>query len=112
MSERAGSPVPITSLRVGRTVVGAATATVDDDGLTINVRIDAEERALRLRFNTIDLVQTSGDEVDIVVRDGRHVLFTAPDHLRDELFGRSRALPELMRIAIQHLPATVNSGGN
>src|SRR5690348_9389951 len=97
MSDRSHGPIAITALRVGRTDVGAATVSVDDDGLTINVRIDGEDRALRLRFSTIDVVHVSGDDVDIVVRDGRHVLFTAPPGFRDELFGRSRALPELTR---------------
>jgi hypothetical protein len=97
MSERAHGPVSITSLRVGRTDVGAATAAVDDEALTIVVRIDAEDRPLRLRFSTIDVVQVAGDDVDIVVRDGRHVLFTAPADLRDALFDRARSLPELTR---------------
>jgi hypothetical protein len=97
MSERTHGPMPITSLRVGRSDVGAATVAVDDDGLTINVRIEGEERALRLRFSSIDVVHVADDDVDIVVRDGRHVLFTAPADLRDELFDRSRALPELTR---------------
>lgn len=97
MSERTNGPIAISALRVGRTDVGAAVASVDDDGLTINVRIDGDDRALRLRFSSIDVVHVSGDEIDIVVRDGRHVLFTAPAGLREELFTRSRALPELTR---------------
>jgi hypothetical protein len=97
MSEHAPAPVSITALRVGRTDVGPAAASVDDDALTIVVRIDAEERSLRLRLASIDVVTVSGEEVDIMVRDGRHVLFRAPDALRDQLFERSRALPELTR---------------
>jgi len=97
MVERTHGPIPITSLRVGRTDVGAATASIEDDALTIFVRIEGEEKALRLRFSGIDVVRVNGDDVDIVVRDGRHVLFTAPSALRDELFARVRALPELTR---------------
>jgi hypothetical protein len=97
MGEHAHAPIPITSLRVGRTDVGAATASVDDDALTIFVRIEEEEKALRLRFATIDAVRVDGENVDIVVRDGRHVLFAGPAELRQDLFARSRALPELTR---------------
>jgi hypothetical protein len=97
MSERTHGPFPITSLRVGRTDVGAATVAVDDDGLTINVRIEGDDRALRLRFATIDVVNVTDETVDIVVRDGRHVLFAAPAEVREDLFARSRALPELTR---------------
>jgi hypothetical protein len=97
MVERAHGPIPISSLRVGRTDVGAATAAIEDDSLTIFVRIESEEKALRLRFSNIDVVQIDGDEVDIVVRDGRHVLFSAPAALRNELDARVRALPELTR---------------
>jgi hypothetical protein len=97
MAECAHGPIPITSLRVGRTDVGTASASVDDDSLTIFVRIESEMKALRLRFTTIDSVTISGDDVDILVRDGRHVLFTAPATLRDDLFARARALPELTR---------------
>jgi hypothetical protein len=97
MVERVHGPTPISSLRVGRTDVGDATAAIEDDSLTIFVRIESEEKALRLRFSSIDVVQVNGDDVDIVVRDGRHVLFRAPATLRNELFARARALPELTR---------------
>src|SRR3982751_3680059 len=97
MAERAHGPIPISSLRVGRTDLGVANASVDDDSLTIFVRIETEMKALRLRSTSIDSVSISGDDVDILVRDGRHVLFTAPAALRDDLFARSRALPELTR---------------
>ncbi|HEY4306441.1 MAG TPA: hypothetical protein VGM82_18345 [Gemmatimonadaceae bacterium] len=97
MSERAHEAIPITVLRVGRTDVGAATASIEDETLTIFVRIDDEDKALRLRFSTIDVVQVTGDEVDIVVRDGRHVTFAAPGELREQLMSRTRALPELTR---------------
>lgn len=97
MGERTHGRIPISSLRVGRTDVGAATASVEDDSLTIVVRIDSDEKALRLRFSSIDAVRINGDDVDIVVRDGRHVLFSAPAELRDDLVARARALPELTR---------------
>jgi hypothetical protein len=97
MAERAHAGIPITSLRVGRTDVGSAIASIEDDALTIFVRVDGDDRALRLRFSTIDVVHVTGADVDIVVRDGRHVLFAAPPEFRDELFTRTRAIPELTR---------------
>jgi hypothetical protein len=97
MGERTHGPVPITSLRVGRTDVGAATAMVDDDLLTLLVRVESEERSLRLRFAAIDSMHVAGEEIDLVVRDGTHVTLTAPADLRHELLGRCRSVPELTR---------------
>ena len=97
MGEHSHALIPISSLRVGRTDVGAATASVEDDSLMIFVRIESDEKALRLRFSSIDIVRISGDNLDIVVRDGRHVVFSASPEFRDDLFARSRALPELTR---------------
>ena len=97
MGDRTHGPVPISSLRIGRTDVGAATAMLDDDGLTLSVRVEHEERLLRLRFATIDKVHVAGDEIDLVVRDGRHVMLAASPALRNELLGRCRSIPELTR---------------
>lgn len=97
MRERTQGPTPVTSLRVGRTDVGAATATIDDDVLTLIVRVEAEERPLRLRFTSIDSVHVTADEIDLVVRDGTHVVIGGSPELRNELLGRCRSLPEMMR---------------
>lgn len=97
MGDRTHGPAPISSLRIGRTDVGAATAVIDDDALTLGVRVEAEERSLRVRFAAIDSVHVAGDEIDIVVRDGTHVMLVAPTEMRNELLGRCRAIPELTR---------------
>lgn len=96
MSERSEF-VPVTALRVGRTDVGAARCAMDDEALTLIVRIDSEERSLRLRFATIDSAQTAGAELTLVLRDGTRVSLDAPASFHDELFSRFRALPELTR---------------
>jgi hypothetical protein len=97
MGDRTHGPVPISSLRVGRTDVGAATAMIDDDALTLVVRAEREERSLRVRFATVDSVHVAGDEIDLVIRDGTHVMLAAPPALRNELLGRCRSIPELTR---------------
>ena len=97
MTERTHGPVPITSLRVGRTDLGAATAVIDDEALILTVRVEGNERGLRLRFANVDSVHGSGEEIDLVVRDGTHVTITAPEDVRKEIVGRCRALPELTR---------------
>jgi hypothetical protein len=97
MTERAPGSIAVTSLRVGRTDVGAAAAVVNDDALVLAVCIESEERSLRLRFASIDSVHVSGDEIDLVVRDGTHVVIVAPTELRDAVLDRCRSLPELTR---------------
>jgi hypothetical protein len=97
MSERALGPLPISALRVGRTDVGAATAMLDDDALTLVVRVETEERPLRLRLAAIDSLQATGDELALVLRDGTRVSLVATAALRDAVLDRCRSLPELTR---------------
>lgn len=103
-TERAASPVshslgpePLSGLRVGRTDVGAASAQLDDDVLTITVRIESEERSLRIRLSTIDSARRSGDELELVLRDGTRVALVTAPAFRDAILDRCRSLPELTR---------------
>src|SRR5262245_22048363 len=97
MPERVHGPVQVSALRVGRTDVGAATALMDDDALTLVVRVESEERSLR--FATIDSVRRAGDDLELIVRDGTRVSLSAPPEssLADDLLGRCRSIPELTR---------------
>jgi hypothetical protein len=96
MLERLG-PITVTALRVGRTEVGAASATLDDDALTLVVRVEQEERPLRLRLASIDSVHRSGEELELVLRDGTRVSLIASGDFREALIDRCRTLPELTR---------------
>jgi hypothetical protein len=97
MGDRTHGPVEITSLRVGRTDLGVASAVIDDEALILTVRVEGNERGLRLRFANVDTVHAVGNEVDLVVRDGTHVTITAPEDVRREIAGRCRSVPELTR---------------
>jgi hypothetical protein len=99
MSERVLGPVDIPALRIGRTDVGAAKGLIEDDSLVLTVRLEGVERNLRIRFASIDSVHRTGDEIELVVRDGTRVSISAPpgSALASELLGRCRSLPELTR---------------
>jgi hypothetical protein len=97
MSDRAHGPVQITSLRVGRTDLGGASAVIDDESLILTVRVEGNERGLRLRFANVDTVHAGGEEIDLVIRDGTHVTITAAEDVRAEIAGRCRSVPELTR---------------
>src|SRR5689334_11996930 len=99
MSERVLGPVDIPALRIGRTDVGAAKGLIEEDALVLTVRLEEVERNLRIRFASIDSIHRSGDEIELVVRDGSQVSISAPSGsaLVDEIVGRCRALPELTR---------------
>jgi hypothetical protein len=99
MNERVHGPVEVPALRIGRTDVGAATALVEDDALTLSVRVEGAERTLRIRFTAIDSIHSTSEELELVVRDGTRVTIAAPagSSFSDELLGRCRTLPELTR---------------
>lgn len=99
MSERVLGPVDIPALRIGRTDVGSAKGLIEDDALVLAVRVEGEERTLRLRYASIDSIHRTGDEIELVVRDGSRVSIWAPSDsvLASELLGRCRSLPELTR---------------
>ena len=98
MIDRARGPVALTATRVGRAELGAATAAVDDDVLTI-ARSAAEEAPLRVRLANIDGVSSSEGQVAVALRDGTRLTLICESHaeLRDDLLARCRALPELTR---------------
>lgn len=97
MTESALGPVSVTALRVGRTDVGAASAVLDDDALTLTVRVEAEERPLRLRLTSIDSAHRAGDELELILRDGTRVSLVAEGAFREAILDRCRSLPELTR---------------
>lgn len=99
MAERALGPVEVRALRIGRTDVGAATAVIDDEALTLVVRAEPEEKRLRLRFVNIDSVHRAGDELELVLRDGTRVSIVAVtgSSFSDDLLDRCRSVPELTR---------------
>lgn len=98
MVDRARGPIQVGALRIGRTEVGAATALLDDDALTLVRAMESEERPIRLRLSSIDSLHGSGDEIDLVLRDGTHVTIVSPESgLRDDLLDRCRSIPELTR---------------
>jgi hypothetical protein len=101
MSERARGSIEITALRIEKTDVGAATAVIDAELLTLVVRSRAgqEERPLRLKLAAIDSAQLSGDRLALALRNGTHVSIASPEAaaLRDDIFARCRALPEMTR---------------
>jgi hypothetical protein len=98
MIHRARGPVPLTATRVGPTDLGAATAAIDDDALTIVAPAD-EDAPLRVRLTNIDGVASSAGQLSIALRDGTRLTLVcdAPLELHDELLVRCRALPELTR---------------
>ena len=104
MTDRAASPVshslgpePLSALRVGRTDVGSASAQLDDDVLTITVRVESEERSLRIRLATIDSARLSGNELELILRDGTRVMLVAAPEFREAILDQCRSLPELTR---------------
>lgn len=98
MTDRVRTPVSLTTLRIGRTDLGAATALLDDDALTLVVHVEMDEKPFRVRLATIDSIHAAGQETELVLRDGTRVVIAAVDSaLRDDLLLRCRALPELTR---------------
>ncbi len=91
--------IAIAALRVDRANAGPATAVFDDDLVTFFVRVNNEDRPMRLRFVAIDGLELAREELVLALRDGRRVTLSSSDAdaLREELLRRCRALPELTR---------------
>lgn len=91
----------MSALRVGRTDLGAGTAALDDDALTITIRAGGTsgERALRLRLAQLDAASLVDGELSLALHDGTRVAIaaSAAGELLDEILARCRALPELTR---------------
>jgi hypothetical protein len=99
MIDHARGPVLLTATHVGRTDLGAATAAIDDEALTIIPNQSADETSVRVRLSNIDGVSSSQGELSIALHDGTRLTLTcdAPLELHDDLLVRCRALPELTR---------------
>lgn len=105
MIERTRRPVAVSTLRVGRTDVGAGTAVLDDDLLTIAIGgagapgASGAERTLRVRLAQIDAASLAGDDLSLALHDGTRITLVSPGagELLDQIVGRCRALPELTR---------------
>jgi len=98
-SEHSHTPIAIAALRVGRAEAGAATAVFEDDLVTFIVRVEHEDRPMRLRFVAIESVEHARDQVVLALRDGREVTLISSEGetLREEILRRCRTLPELTR---------------
>src|SRR5579884_2655754 len=94
MSERV---FQLAALRVGRTNVGEAMLTIDDDALVLVVRADREERALRVPLSTIDRLQAGDTEIALALRDGSSIGVESAPHLLDEIVAHCQSVPELTR---------------
>lgn len=97
MIDRAVGTKFVVAARVGRTDLGEATVTVDEDSLLIVGGSTGAERSARVLLASVDAVETSGGEVIVLLRDGRSVTFYASGalELREEILARCRVLPEL-----------------
>jgi hypothetical protein len=98
MIDGARGPVTITATRVGRAELGASTAAVDDEVLTI-AKTSVEGAPLRVRLVNIERVSSSEGQLAIALRDGTRLTLICDSHaeLHDDLLTRCRALPELTR---------------
>jgi hypothetical protein len=99
MIDRARGPVPLTATRIGRTELGAASAAIDDEALTIVAPASGDEPSLRVRLANIDGLSAASGQLSIALRDGTQLTLVCEAHLElhDELLVRCRALPELTR---------------
>lgn len=101
MTDRPRGPVPVTAARVGRTDLGAGSAAVDDDALTIVIRGSNGERPIKVPLAMLDgaVLSRAADELSIALRDGTRITLVSAGsrQLREDLFVQCRALPELTR---------------
>jgi hypothetical protein len=65
MIDRARGTVPLTATRVGPTDLGAATAAIDDESLTIVAPTAGDEASLRVRLSSIDGVSAAAGQLSI-----------------------------------------------
>jgi len=99
MIDRLRGTVALTAIRLGRQDLGAATAAVDDEALTIVAQTTGDDAPLRVRLTSIDDLSAAGGQLTIALRDGTRLTLVCEAHadLRDDLLVRCRALPELTR---------------
>lgn len=84
-------------LRIGRTDIGEAVLTIDDDTLVFVVRADRDERALRVPLASIDTLRSDDAEIALTLRDGTTIHLDATPGLLNEIVARCYAIPELTR---------------
>ena len=98
MIDRGGrGPVQLSAVRIGRTDLGAGTATIDDEALSVATESSRDDAPLRVRLGSIDAVSLSGNELTLSLRDGTYITVVS-EHasgLRDNLLAHCRTLPEL-----------------
>ncbi len=99
MSDRARGPVRLSATRIGRTKLGPALATIDDEALTVAPESASDDAPLRIRLASIDGVSLADDELTISLRDGTRIALVSEhaSKLRDDVLVRCRVLPELTR---------------
>ncbi|HEX3865425.1 MAG TPA: hypothetical protein VHV78_01690 [Gemmatimonadaceae bacterium] len=85
--------------RIGRTDLGQAALTVDDDALNVLARNAPDERTIRVELASIEGVYVDGNEVTVPLRDGTRLVLVADwaPRLRETILGRCMTLPELTR---------------
>jgi len=99
MTTRVLGPVPATGVRVGRTNLGAGTVRLDDDTITVAVRSTADEQAVRIGVDSVESVDVTGNDLNLVLRDGTRVVIESPSaaQFAKDVLTRCRAIPELTR---------------
>jgi hypothetical protein len=94
MSERVFS---LGALRIGRTDVGGAVLTIDDDALVFVVRGEHDEPPMRVAHAAIDTMHATAAEVTLTLRDGTTIVIDPQPSLADELVAHCQTVPELTR---------------
>jgi hypothetical protein len=94
MSERVFS---LGALRVGRSDLGEAVLTIDDDALVFALRGERDEQPLRIAHQTIDALRYTMSAIALTLRDGTTVSVDNQPHLADEIISRCQSVPELTR---------------
>jgi hypothetical protein len=99
MIDRVRGLIQLTAVRVGKTDLGAATAAIDDEALTIVAQASGDDTPLRVRLTNIDGVSSTGGQLRIALRDGTRLMLECDAHLElhDDILVRCRVLPELTR---------------
>ena len=99
MIARSAASIPLNAVRIGRTDVGAAVATIDDEAMIIVISGDGHDRPLRIRFDVIESIHRAGDDVELTLRDATRVILACANAaaLQDQLIGSCRTVPELTR---------------
>ncbi|HEX4683927.1 MAG TPA: hypothetical protein VH277_14505 [Gemmatimonadaceae bacterium] len=94
MNERVFS---LGALRIGRTNLGEAVLTIDDDALVFAVSGDHDELPLRVAHQSIDALRNTMSAIALTLRDGTMISIDNQPHLADEIIGRCQSVPELTR---------------